>query len=174
MSQRAAPTVEARQRFKRRRHRNYRLVKIHRSYTVEEIARLYGAHRNTVRHWIKQGLPTIDRRRPVYIHGLALRAFLQKRRLKNKRKCQPGEIYCVRCRKPQSPAGNMADYKPVTATRGNLIGICPSCDAMIYRCVTLAKLNVVRWKLDITMPQALPHIGESSRVSVNCDFKGSK
>jgi len=66
----------------------------------------------------------------------------------------------------------MADYKPITATRGNLIGICPGCDAMIYRCVTLAKLNVVRGKLDITMPQPLPHIGDSSGVSVNCDFKG--
>lgn len=27
-------------------------------------------------------------------------------------KCAPGEIYCVRCREPKSPAGAMADYEP--------------------------------------------------------------
>ena len=45
------------------RHPNYRLAKIHRNYKVEEIAKLFGNHRNTVREWVKGGLPTIDRRR---------------------------------------------------------------------------------------------------------------
>ena len=33
----------------RKRHPNHRLVKIHRSYTVEEIAELFAIHKNTVR-----------------------------------------------------------------------------------------------------------------------------
>ncbi len=36
-----------------KRHPNYRQVKIHRNYTVEEIARLFGIHKNTVRGWVK-------------------------------------------------------------------------------------------------------------------------
>jgi transposase len=43
-----------------KRHPNYRLVKIHRSYAVEEIAKLFGIHKNTVRCWVKDGLATID------------------------------------------------------------------------------------------------------------------
>jgi hypothetical protein len=39
-----------------KRHPNYRLVKIHRNYSVEEIARLCGKHKNTVRAWLKDGL----------------------------------------------------------------------------------------------------------------------
>jgi hypothetical protein len=35
---------------------NPRRAKLHRSYTVEETARLFGVHRNTVRAWLKQGL----------------------------------------------------------------------------------------------------------------------
>jgi len=106
----------------------------------------------------------------MLIHGRDLTEFLQKRRARNKRKCQPGEIYCLRCRSPQKPAGDMADYERVTATRGNLVGICPSCESLIYRGANLGKLDQVRGNLQIRMPQVLPHIAESSRLSVNRDF----
>lgn len=155
---------------KRKRHPNHRLVKIHRNYTVEEIAKLFGIHRNTVREWIKRGLPTLNDKKPMLILGPDLSTFLQARRLKNKRKCQPGEIYCMRCRAPKNPAGNMADYQPITTTRGNLVGICPDCESMVYRGVNLGKLEQVRGRLDITIPQALQHIDESSYPSVNSDL----
>jgi excisionase family DNA binding protein len=155
-----------------KRHPNYRLAKIHRNYTVEEIAKLFGVHRNTVRQWVKRGLPTIDHRRPMLIHGSKLADFLQSRRLKNKRKCQPGEIYCVRCREPRRPAGDMAEYKPGTATTGNLIGICPHCESMMYRRVNPAKLEQVCGKLDITMPQAQRHLDENGGSSVISELNG--
>lgn len=140
------------------RHPNYRLVKIYRSYVVEEAATLLGVHRNTVREWIKRGLPTSDQKRPLLILGRDLTAFLQARRVKNKRTYQSGEIYCVRCRVPRNPAGDMAEYQPVTAAMGDLVGICPSCECMMYRRVNLAKLELVRGKLGVTMPQGLRHI----------------
>lgn len=148
-----------------------RLAKIHRNYTVAEVAALYVIHKNTVRTWVKQGLPTIDDRRPMLIHGRDLFEFLQARRIKNKCRCRPGEIYCVRCHTPKLPAGGMADYESLSETQGNLIGICPDCEILIYRRVSLAKLDQVRGKLDITMPQALQHINESAQPSVNSDLK---
>ena len=154
-----------------KRHPNPRLAKIHRNYTVEEIATLFGVHRNTVRAWVKRGLPTSDDRRPMLILGRDLVAFLQLQRAKNKRTCQPGEIYCVRCRAPKAPAGDMADYEALTATQGNLIAICPDCETIIYRRASLAKLAQICGKLDITFPQALRHIGESTQPSVNSDFR---
>ena len=138
---------------------------------MEEIANLFGKHRNTVREWVKRGLPTIDRKRPVLILGSELAAFLQARRTRNKRSCRPGEIYCVRCRTPKVPAGDMAEYQPLNPTLGNLVGICPSCESMIYRRVNPAKLEQVRGKLDITLPQALPHIAESAEPFVNSDLR---
>lgn len=154
-----------------KRHPNPRLAKIHRNYTVDEVAGLFGIHRNTVREWVKRGLPTSDDRRPMLILGRELMIFLQAKRAKNKHTCQPGEIYCVRCRVPQTPAGGMADYQPLTSTLGNLIGICPSCNSMMYRRVNLTKLEQVSANLDLTMPQALPHIGESTQPSVNSDLR---
>ena len=154
-----------------KRNPNPCLAKIHRTYTVEEVASLYGVHRNTARAWVKEGLPTIDDKRPMLIRGRDLEVFLTARRVKNKRPCQPGEIYCMRCRMPKVPAGDMVDYKPISETRGNLIGICPDCETMMYRCISMTKLDQIRGQLDITLPQALRHIGESAQPSVNSDLR---
>lgn len=152
------------------RHPNHRLAKIHRNYTVEEVAKLFNTHKNTVRAWIKQGLPTTDDQRPLLIFGRDLVTFLQARRARNKRPCLPGEIYCVRCRSARRPAGDMAEYQALTPAAGNLIGICPTCESMMYRRVSLVKLVAVSGQLDVTMPQALPHIDESTEPSVNSDL----
>ena len=138
----------------RKRRPNHCLVKTHRSYTVEEVACLFGTHKNTVRAWVKAGLPTCDRKRPTLILGCDLAAYLKARRTKNKRPCQPGEIYCVRCRAPKAPAGDMAEYQPITATLGNLIGICPDCEGMIYRRASLVKLPQIQGKLNVTFSEA--------------------
>jgi hypothetical protein len=140
---------------------NPRLAKINRSYTVEEVARRWGVHRNSVRQWVKKGLPTIDQKRPILIHGRDLAEFLQARRQQVKCKCQPGEIYCVRCRAARVPAGNLADYKPQTDVLGSLIGICPKCESLIYRRVNVTKLAEVRGELDVRVEKALSRIGES-------------
>jgi hypothetical protein len=150
---------------------NPRLAKIHRSYTVDEIAKLYGVHRNTVRAWIARGLPTVDERRPVLVLGSHLVAFLQARRTANKRPCGPGEIYCLRCREPRKPAGEAVRYQPVTPTQGSLVGLCGCCGAGLNRRVSLAKLPLVSAGLAVTSAQGREHIDESPQPSLNSDFK---
>jgi hypothetical protein len=145
-------------------------VKIHRSYTVEEVARLLGAHKNTVRAWIKAGLPAIDNSRPTLIFGLDLRDFLSARRAKLRQPCAPGFIYCVKCRTPKAPAGDMADYVPISDTMGNLRGICPDCETLIHRRVNRAKIDLIRGRLDVTPPLAQSHIRDLVSPSLNCDF----
>ncbi|MGH7971906.1 MAG: helix-turn-helix domain-containing protein [Limisphaerales bacterium] len=154
----------------RKRRPNPRLVKIHRSYTVEEAARLFGIHKNTVREWIRTGLPTSDQKRPALILGCDLAAYLQARRRKHTRPCQPGEIYCVRCRAPKRPAGDMADCQPITETLGTLMGICPDCEAMIYRRASMAKLPAIQGTLNVTFAEAQRPLSESNAHTVNSDF----
>jgi hypothetical protein len=152
------------------RNYNHRLVKIHRTYAVDEMADLFGIHRNTVRQWLLQGLVTIDRRRPLLVSGSVLVTFLKERRAKNKRPCAPGEIYCLPCHTPKVPAGGRVTYLAMTHDRGNLVGTCPDCGARLYRRCSLAKLGESTGSLQVTLPQALEHINESSHPSVNCDF----
>jgi MerR HTH family regulatory protein len=150
---------------------NSRRVKKHRSYTVEEAARLFGCHRNTIRHWQKQGLKPVDGKRPVVFEGLTLAAFLEARRGARRRCLKPGEIYCLPCRAPREPAGDMVEYVHLTEARGNLRGICPTCDRLIHRVVSRAQIEAVRGKLNVTFTEPSPRIRETSRPSVDCDFK---
>lgn len=152
------------------RNVNHRLVKTRRTYTTEEAARLFGIHRNTVRAWLKAGLSTIDKTRPALIAGSDLVDFLLKRRQRNKRPCAAGELYCLRCRVPRRPAGNEAHYHPITATTGNLEGVCPECSLRMFRRVNRACLDAARGNLTIRMPEAPEHISESPHGSVNCAF----
>jgi len=155
----------------KKRHLNHHLVKIHRSYIVEEIANLFGIHKNTVRNWIKGGLVTIDDKRPMLIHGRSLVTFLQARRTKNKHTCKPGELYCMRCRVPKFPAGDMAEYTSITEKVGNLIAICPDCHSIMNQRVSLARIEKICGNMDITFPKALRHIVESTSPTVNSDLK---
>lgn len=156
----------------RKSHPNHRLVKIHRSYVVEEIASLLDVHKNTVRQWVKTGLPTCDDKRPMLIRGHDLAAFLLARRARNKRHCRPGEMYCVRCRALKLPAGDMAEYQYITEKCGNLVAICPDCNSIMNRRVSVAKLAEVRGKMEIMFPQALQRLSESIQPTVNSDLKG--
>jgi len=139
----------------RKRHPNYRLVKIHRSYTVEEIARLFNTHKNTVRRWVKEGLTTTDDKHPMLILGHVLASFLQARRAKNKQTCKPGELYCVCCRAPRLPAGSMAEYIPVNEKFGNLTAICPDCHSIMNRRVSLAKIDQICGGMDVSYSDAV-------------------
>jgi excisionase family DNA binding protein len=153
------------------RRPNPRRLKIHRSYTVEEAARQLRVHRNTIRAYIKQGLPVVDERRPTLILGRDLQGFLEGRREQLRAVCGPRRIYCVKCRAPQAPAGFMADYIPLTSTSGNLRGICPECHKLVHRRVALAKIEAVRGQIDVSFPHLRERIGESPSPSLDSDLE---
>jgi hypothetical protein len=154
------------------RQPNPRLAKIYRSYSVEEVSRLFRVHKNTVRNWLGRGLTAIDEQRPIVIRGVELRRFLTDRRARAKQTCGPGRMYCLPCRAPKVPAGNMAECIQTGETTGTLQGICPDCDRMIYRRVNPEKLGAVRGDLDISVTQARPRIEEMAKPHVNCDSTG--
>lgn len=155
----------------RKRLPNPKRVKIHRSYTVEDAARLFGCHRNTIRHWQKQGLKPLDGKRPTVFEGLTLAAFLEARRGARRRPLKPGEIYCLPCRGAREPAGEMAEYVPLTDARGNLRGICPTCGRFIHRVVNRFQIEAIQGKLDVSFTEPSARIRETGLPSVNCDIE---
>jgi excisionase family DNA binding protein len=151
---------------------NPRRIKIHRSYTIFEAAQLLRVERKTIQRWIKKGLPTCHDRRPILILGSDLRDFLQRQRIARKRTCQAGELYCVRCRAPKGPAGDMVDFIQTTASTGYLQGICRDCGTLINRAVSAAASKSVTGGLEVTFPRALRGLNGSTSALVDVQFRG--
>jgi hypothetical protein len=150
---------------------NPRRVKVHRSYTVEEVARLYGAHKNTVKNWLKEGLPKVDDRRPILILGRHLASFVHARRQFRRQRCGAGEFFCFKCRKPRRSMADSAEYLPSTVAAGNLRGTCADCGTRMYRRVSLRERAASLGDLRITLPQAQQRIVEGAEPSLNCDLE---
>lgn len=154
----------------KRGHPNHRLVKIHRNYTVYEIASVLGVHRNTVRAWIGDGLPTVEGR-PVLMLGADIIIFLQNRRQKKRRPCGPGQMYCFRCRAPEFPVGGPLEISIVNDKVANLAGLCPSCGGLMRRCVRRSDIGQIHKILDFNSSRALPHISEMRESSLDSDLR---
>jgi hypothetical protein len=136
---------------------------------VEEMARLFKVHKNTIRSWFKLGLEAIDGQRPTVARGAEIRRYLAERRIRAKRACGPGRIYCLPCRAPKVPAGKMAECVATCDTAGTLRGICPDCNRMIYRRVNPQKIAAVCGDLDVTFTQGGLRLKETTKPNVNCD-----
>jgi RNase P subunit RPR2 len=148
---------------------NPRLIKIHRSYSVEDAARVLGVHKNSVRGWIKDGLPTCDNLRPMLVQGSSLRAFLEARRKAAKRPCPPGKFYCFKCRQPMSPALGMVDFRAHSDTSGNLSALCEACGTAMHRRTRFSSLAVIMPNLDVQIREAEPRLIGLASPSLNCD-----
>jgi len=145
--------------------------KIHRSYTVQEVTDLLGVHKNTVRNWLRNGLASLNERRPILILGRELAGYLAKRQKNRKRPCGLGQIYCLRCRRPHRPVSGTARYEPSDAGAGRVRGACPSCAATMYRRISDTGLERERTHFDLPLPSAQEHIAERQQSLVTCDFR---
>lgn len=153
------------------RYPNSGRVKVHLTYTIEELALMYSVHKNTIRNWQKVGLEPVDNARPILFKGATVAAFLKERSARSKKPCGPGEFFCLPCRTPMRPVGDRVNYVPATPISGTLTGLCPACGRLMYRRVSHERLAFVTKDLDVQFPREAQHIGEWCEPLVNCDLE---
>lgn len=136
-------------------------VKINRSYSYEELASVYGVHKNTVATWVKNGLPCLKEMRPYLILGADAKQYLQAQRQIKKKTCKPNELFCVRCKKPVSPLNNRVQYFPLTATKGCLKGVCCACKGVVNKFVSYSSLARYAQIFHLATSRGLGHINDS-------------
>jgi hypothetical protein len=145
-------------------------VKLHRSYSVPELAACLAVHKNTIRNWQGEGLEPVDSSRPVLFDGASIRAFLLRRNKARKRPCPPGTLYCLRCREPRAPALGMVDYVPMTPDNGNLRALCGYCEGVMHRRARRADVDRIMPGCTVQMAQRPTSIFGRREPSLNCDL----
>ncbi len=121
---------------KKKRTYSTRFIKDNYSYTVEQIADLFGIDVATVRRWIKEeGLMRIPKTRPFLIHSSALKKFLTKKKAKHKQFCKTHEAFCCKCKAPRTPKSGTG--KAVKLPNGSIRfqGQCAICHTKVNKTI---------------------------------------
>ena len=111
-------------------------------YNVKELSRLLTISQGRVFNWQKQGLQkALNCGNNLLFLAEDVRDFLYKKQIKQKQKCHSDEFFCLKCKKPVKPFGNMVDYVQKTEKFGCLKSICEICDSKINKNISSAKLQ---------------------------------
>lgn len=150
-----------------RRYPSPHLVKTYHSYEVGELAEKLGVHKQTVRRWIKEGLPVCDGIRPTIILGRHLKPWLKEKRSHLTTKLRPGQAYCFCCKQPSEFFGNFADLQSFGPNMLNLTGFCEICETTMFRRVGLKNFNRDKGELKVSLPEALEQLIRRAAPSLN-------
>ena len=134
-----------------RRHPNPRAIRAARTYTIPEAAEALGVSVGTVRGWVRQGLSAMTDKRPFLILGDHLRGFLEVKRIRRQARLARDQLYCLSCKRPESPMGLMVDCIPQTPKTARLVGLCGTCGGICNRMVSRARLTEVREIFDVRL-----------------------
>jgi excisionase family DNA binding protein len=117
-----------------------RKIRLCRCYSIQEVAKLLGVGVNTVRAWIRLGLPVLGSEKPILIPGDGLKNWLKARGAARKHKCLPDELYCLRCRRPRKAKTGSAVIAPRNSKTVVVQACCATCDARMNKTGSLAKI----------------------------------
>ena len=148
---------------------NPRRAKKHRCFSVNELGGLLDVHSRTIRGWLKKGLPAIDGAKPTLILGGEFQEWWGEQNKSAKRPCQPGQMYCLKCKTPKAPALGMVEYSATNAETGNLKALCETCETIMHQRIRLASINERMPGLDVQITQASSSIGAPAHPSSNCN-----
>jgi hypothetical protein len=121
---------------------NLRLFKKGNCYNIKDLCRLLKISEGTVFNWQKQGLQKASNCGNYLIFNAEdVKQFLENRQNKNKQKCCYDEFFCLKCKKPRKPFGNMVDLVQINQKISALKSICEVCFCKINKRVSNRKIS---------------------------------
>lgn len=107
----------------------------HRLYGYVEAGDALGVTAHTVRSWRSDGLAVMTATTPHYILGAELIRYIEEKQAKRSVYMALDQMYCFKCKAPQTPLCAMVEYVPINDTRGRLTGLCEVCEGGLQRFV---------------------------------------
>jgi hypothetical protein len=157
--------------LRKRRRYNVRRIKDTWPYTVQEIAELFGVHKNAVLHWLREGLCADRSQRPFLIRGDELARFLSERQNGKRQRCAPGEFFCVRCRAPREAYLGIVDIAVESPTRLRIRSLCAVCDTPVNKVQSVRDLPKIKERFHVQQLTG-EHLIERAGASLNSDLEG--
>lgn len=145
-------------------------IKIHRSYTVIEVSETLGVHPKTVRNWIHAGLPVVDEKRPLLIDGAHLKIYLKQKRKTYMHRCEVHEMYCFKCKQPESPSITSLHFIAKPPGMAQMTGYCGECGCQANKYVSWRDVNQIWLELGGKLPIAKEHLILRGMALVNYPF----
>lgn len=124
-------------------------IKSARSYTFIEAAKLLNVSVDSLRNWVRGGLPVLKTERPFLIIGKDLKDWLTARNEKRRVALGPHQFFCLRCKKAQTPYGGMVDCLAQTSQTWRLMAICVCCGGGMNRIVSVRDLPEMQRIFDV-------------------------
>lgn len=107
-----------------------------RSYSVIELADALDVSVGTVRRYVRRGMPVMKAKRPALILGEDAKDFLTAMKNKAKRPLAPNELYCLTCKEPRRPFGDLVDLYCQEGRTARISGLCEVCENLCNRVVS--------------------------------------
>jgi excisionase family DNA binding protein len=149
---------------------NWRSIKMHRPYSVDEAARTLGVHKATVRRWLKKWkVPIFDDQKPVLIRGEDLKS-LGNQMKKPSSPCRVDQAYCLKCRKPTKAAYGEWEIADATGTAANMRMLCGTCTTIVYKRVAWRDLITLSKTVRVSARQNLRHLIEMQEPCLNVHY----
>ena len=134
---------------RRKRRYNVRLIKATWPYSVQEVAELFGVHKNAVLRWLREGLLADRDRRPFLIRGDELARFLRGRQADKRQKCTATQFYCFKCRSPREAYLGIVDVVIETPSRLRLKALCSVCDTSVNKVQSVRDMEKIRSRFNV-------------------------
>lgn len=146
-----------------------RRIRRTRSYTAPELALVLGVATGTVRRWVREGMPLIDKERPKLVNGAEFLAWHNARRRERKIKCGPRQMYCCRCRDARTFMPGSAVIIHRNEISATVKALCIACGTAMNRHCT--RQNAVDW-IDLSRPPKgqMPRLMASPNPLVNVNL----
>ena len=114
-------------------------------YTLDEVGNLVGRSEKTIRTFIKEGLKTIDNKRPFLIRGYDLVAFLKQKNLKNRHSTNTDEMFCMKCREARTPKSKQICIQShECASFLCASALCPVCGTLMNKPYSIARFGELK------------------------------
>jgi hypothetical protein len=128
-----------------------RRIRLNKCYSTPEAASLLCLDVGTVRVWIRKGLPVLEGVRPYLIPGDGMKNWLKARAKARKRRCQPDELYCCRCRSPQKARPGSVETAQRNAKTVAIRALCGTCGTKMNKAGSLVRIAEIKTTFGLNM-----------------------